>query len=137
MKRLFIFTALLAGVAFHSRAQFGVAIHQSNLPFVGFNYQIGEKFLPEIRTELDSYFDNLGVELAVNYLFIRKSNFQLYSGVGGKAINFEGLMIPVGLNIYPFDYQNFGFHMELAAIQLGEESVLRGSWGIRYRFDKK
>lgn len=53
-----------------------------------------------------------------------------------KAFEVDGIVIPVGLNIYPLPFKNFGFHMELAAIA-GDGGILRGSWGIRYRFLRK
>ena len=45
------------------------------------------------------------------------------------------VVVPIGLNIYPFSSKAFGFQMELAPI-IGDD-VLRGSWGIRYRFIKE
>ncbi len=66
---------------------------------------------------------------------MRNETVNVYAGIGGRVGNFEGLVIPVGLNIYPFDKKNFGFQIELAPI-LTEESLLRGSGGIRYRFLK-
>jgi hypothetical protein len=45
-------------------------------------------------------------------------------------------VVPIGVNIYPFSNKNFGFHIELAPI-IGWDDVLRGSWGIRYRFPRK
>jgi hypothetical protein len=48
---------------------------------------------------------------------------------------FGGLVIPVGLNIFPFETKSFGFHIELSPIiAFDDEALLRGSWGIRYRF---
>jgi len=44
-------------------------------------------------------------------------------------------VIPVGLNIYPFENKSFGFQMEIAGL-IGEVDILRGSTGIRYRFNK-
>ncbi|MCF6361514.1 MAG: hypothetical protein L3J29_12230 [Cyclobacteriaceae bacterium] len=117
-------------------AQFGVAYHQSNLPFVGINYEIGEKIRPEVRIGTDSFIEDISFEAVVTYDILNKQNFELYAGVGVRTEDFGGIVIPVGVNIYPFTFENFGFHIELAPI-LGDSQVLRGSWGIRYRFLKE
>ena len=63
-----------------------------------------------------------------------EENYEFYVGLGAKFNSFDGLVIPVGLNIFPFSSKNFGFHIELSPIILGDNELLRGSWGIRYRF---
>ena len=118
-------------------AQFGVSIHQSNLPFAGFNYQIGERFLPEFRIGTDQFFEDLSLEMAVNYIFKKDEVVNAYAGLGVRANSFTGIVLPVGLNIYPFASKKFGFQMELAAIAGESDPLLRGSWGIRYRFLKE
>ncbi|MBX2961843.1 MAG: hypothetical protein KF687_04970 [Cyclobacteriaceae bacterium] len=40
-----------------SFAQFGVAYHQSAIPFVSFNYEIKERVRPELRILTDVYWD--------------------------------------------------------------------------------
>ena len=118
-----------------SFAQFGVSFNQSNLPFLGLNYEINNKFIPELRIGTDNYFDDTSLELAVNYIFKRNETVNVYAGLGGRIRILEGIVVPVGLNIYPFEKKSFGFQIELAPI-LRESSLLRGSWGIRYRFEK-
>jgi hypothetical protein len=54
---------------------------------------------------------------------------------GSKSKWVLGLVVPLGINIYPLTTKQFGFHIELAPI-IGESGVLRGSWGIRYRFTR-
>ncbi|MHA6250085.1 hypothetical protein ACXYMU_19285 [Pontibacter sp. CAU 1760] len=114
-------------------AQFGVSFNQSNLPFAGLNYEINNRFLPELRIGTDNYFRNTSLELTVNYIFKRNETVNVYTGLGGRVQFLEGIVIPLGLNIYPFEEKKFGFQIELAGILAGS-SLLRGSWGIRYRF---
>ncbi|PKD19597.1 hypothetical protein APR41_03045 [Salegentibacter salinarum] len=120
-------------ISIKSFAQLGVSFHQSNLPFVGISYEINNKFLPELRIGADNYIEDTSLEFAVNYIFKRNEIVNIYAGVGGRIGSLEGIVVPVGLNIYPFEKKNFGFQIELAPI-LRESSVLRGSGGIRYRF---
>lgn len=117
-------------------SQAGISFHQSNLPFVGFNYEFKSKLRPEIRVGTDNYFDALSVEGVLTYDFARREEYDLYGGVGLRLNGFAGVVVPLGINVYPFTAKQFGFHVELAPI-VGEESILRGSWGIRYRFKKK
>jgi len=138
MKKLFLITcfALISTVAF---SQTTVTFHQSNLPFLGVNHQFGERFIPELRVGTDQFFDDLTVELAANYILKKTDRYEFYGGLGGRVGNFSGIVIPVGLNIYPFEQKDFGFHIEGAPIlnlEEGSNSIFRGSFGIRYRFAK-
>ncbi|WP_439882763.1 hypothetical protein ACSX1A_06240 [Pontibacter sp. MBLB2868] len=134
MKKLYTVVIFLF-ISTASFAQFGVSFNQSNLPFAGLNYEINNRFLPELRIGTDNYFDDTSLELTLNYIFIRSETVNVYAGVGGRVQILEGVVVPVGLNIYPFEEKKFGFQIELAGI-LRESSLLRGSWGIRYRFAK-
>lgn len=120
-------------ISINSFAQIGVSYNQSNLPFIGINYEINDKFLPELRIGTDNFIEDTSLELTINYLFKRNETVDVYAGLGGRIGFFEGLVVPVGLNIYPFEEKKFGFQIELASI-LGETNLLRGSAGIRYRF---
>ena len=120
-----------------SFAQTTISFHQSNLPFLGVNYQFGENFIPEFRVGTDTGLENLTAELAANYIFKKTDRFEFYGGAGLRVGFIDGIVIPVGLNIYPFERKDFGFHMEGAPIiGFGDDQVFRGSFGIRYRFLK-
>ena len=119
-----------------AQAQLGLSYHQSNLPFAGVSYGIGERFLPEFRVGTDNFFEDTSLELVVNYVFVKQESIQAYAGLGLRAQILEGPLLPLGVNIYPFERKDFGFHMELAGLFGDGEggALLRGSWGIRYRF---
>jgi hypothetical protein len=117
-------------------AQLGVNFHQSNVPFVGINYQISNKVRTELRLGADNYFELISVEGVATYDILKKDEYEFYAGLGFRTNNFTGIVIPVGINIYPLTTKQFGFHIELAPI-VGDGNILRGSWGIRYRFAKK
>lgn len=135
MKFKFIFLALFF-IAVNASAQFGVSFHQSNLPFVGVSYEINDRFVPEVRVGTDNYFEDISFEAVLMYQIINHEDYEFYTGLGVRTNGFTGVVIPVGVNIYPFDIKQFGFHIELTPI-IGEEGLLRGSWGIRYKFKKK
>ena len=134
MKKLTIIFLLISNAVF---AQFGVSAHQSSIPFVGFYYEFTNHIRPELRIGTDNYFELVSIELAATYDILDKQDYEFYAGAGARFNSYEGLVIPVGLNIYPFSTKSFGFHIELTpVISFDDESLLRGSWGIRYRFLK-
>ncbi|WP_225000153.1 hypothetical protein [Cesiribacter sp. SM1] len=116
-------------------AQLSVGYHQSNLPFVSIGYEINERLMPELRIGTDLVINNFSPELVLTYQFINKPDYEFYAGLGYRDNTFRGPILPVGLNLFPFERKNFGFHLEVAPIIVIEgRSVLRGSFGIRYRF---
>ena len=129
---VFFFVALPA-FAF---SQIGVSFHQSNIPFVGVNYEFKNRLRTEARFGVDNYFEKVSLEAVITFDISKKEDYELYSGVGGRVNSLEGLVIPAGINIFPLSNKQFGFHLEAAAL-LGENSILRGSWGIRYRFKRE
>ncbi len=109
-------------------SQIGISYHQSYLSFAGVSYQLGERFNPEFRVGANTLLYNISPELVVNYQFIKKTEYQVYAGLGERLQIDEGLVIPVGVNIYPFENRRFGFHSELAAVLNENNEILRGSW---------
>jgi len=132
----YVIVLLLIVIPSISFAQLGIAFHQSNLPFIGLNYEIKGKLRPELRIGTDNYLDAISVEGIVSYDILKKEDYEFYAGVGFRTNDFTGVVIPVGLNIYPLSTKQFGFHIELSPI-VGDDNLVRGSWGIRYRFNRK
>lgn len=131
-----IVIAIFALAPLFAFCQLGVSFHQSKLPFVGVNYGFKNKLRTELRISTDVYLEDISAEGALTYDFIKKSDYEFYGGIGLRASSETGgLAIPVGVNIYPLPFKQFGFHIELALI-LQESSIIRGSWGIRYKFKK-
>lgn len=133
MKRLFpvFILLLLPSLAF---CQLGISYHQSNLSFAAIRYEIKDHLKPEIRVGTDRYFTGFSLEGDVSYDVLQKEDYEAYLGVGFYGTsNFQMLTIPVGLNIFPFENKNFGFLLEVSPM-IGTENILRGSWGIQYRF---
>lgn len=64
----FILLSIFALISTVSFAQWTVSYHQSNLPFLGVNKQLGERFLPEFRVGTDQYFSDLSLELGANVI---------------------------------------------------------------------
>lgn len=125
-----IFTSLIIS---NSYSQLNVSYHQSNLPFIGIGYEITERLSPELRLGTDQFIVDMSLEAVLTYKFLRKETYDFYAGLGARVNLIEGIVLPVGLNFYPFNEKKFGFHIEAAPIIL-DADVFRGSFGIRYRF---
>ncbi|MCB0629320.1 MAG: hypothetical protein R2824_04090 [Saprospiraceae bacterium] len=123
-------------VAQNATAQFGVSFHQSRIGFVGINYEAGRHFMAEFRISTDVLFETLALEGIGALRIGRSEEINPYVGLGFRFDPENlgaGILLPIGMNIYPFENKRFGFHLELAPI-VGENAIVRGSWGIRYRF---
>lgn len=128
-------TIILCYVTLFAKAQFGVSYHASDLSFFGFNSTFKERLLTELRFGTNITSSELRTELVTSFIFRKKEDHEVYAGVGMMLrLNEEGvLVLPVGINYYPFPKKAFGFHSEVAYLA-GEEDIVRGSLGIRYRF---
>ncbi|WKV11584.1 hypothetical protein [Marivirga harenae] len=119
-----------------------VSYHQSpNGGELAYAYEINDKFRPEIRLYPNTLIENLYLKLMLNYDFVKKESFEFYSGLSAFTGIEEDitLVIPVGLNLYPFENKSFGFLMEFSPSFPfdGFGAYFGGSWGIRYKFNKK
>ena len=137
MKHLFSLL-ILCFLGFSVNAQFGISYHQSAIPFIGFNYTINERLMPELRLGTNLNFDYIPIEGVFTYNFVHEEEYRLYAGLGFYYYSGQGAAsFPVGVQIYPFEKKRFGFHIEATPL-LGEGiRALRGSWGIRYQFFKE
>ena len=136
MKTRILLGFVLACLLNPAFGQLTVGFHQSNVPFIGINYEFAERIKPEFRLGMDQFLDDLSFEGIVSYDIVNDDDFEFYGGAGVRVNGFSGVVIPFGLNVYPFDVKKFGFHIEMAPI-IGESDILRGSWGIRYRFGEE
>lgn len=125
----------------YSSAQFGLSYHQSNLPFIGVDYELGRRILGSLRISTDVFLVDLTPELVLAYKFGKNDQVDPYLGLGIRVDDTNlgtGIVVPFGLNIYPFAQKQFGFLLELSPILIGDSgNVIRGSWGIRYRFGRR
>ena len=144
MKSLLALVLLLAATG--ARAQFGVSFHQSNLPFVGLQYELLDgRLVPEMRLGVDNFIEDTSVEIIASYVVHRREDYGIYVGLGLRppGIVIEGLVLPVGVRAYPFARQRVGLQVEAALLGLfagdspGESlGVLRGSAGIHVRLGR-
>ncbi len=124
-------------------AQVGVSYHQSNLPFIGIQYNFPQPpIMAELRLSTDVRSGSFSPELVGTYSFINKAQHEVYVGLGLRVNVYEGVVMPVGLRVYPLQqFQNLGLHIEFAPVITtyeddGEGLLFRGSWGFHYIFGR-
>lgn len=138
MKKRICLLVLLTSmfIAREGFSQMNVSYHQSRLSFVAVGYEFS-KWTPELRLSTDVFIDEMSVEVVVPYKVIQREDYYLDAGLGLRVGDYDGLLLPVGLSVFPFEKKQFGFHTEAAIITVLEEgvnSIFRGSIGIQFRF---
>ncbi len=134
----YLISFILLGVSFSAFSQWGVGFHQSYQPFAAVNYEFNERWRAEGRIGTDRDIESLSVELLGLFNFVRRDEYEIYTGLGFHALFYYAAVVPIGINLYPFENKRFGFHIEFAPmIDFEDEAIFRGSWGIRYRFLKE
>ncbi len=113
-------------------AQWGVEFLASNFPQLTVNYEINERIRPGVSFGTDTYLEDISIELTATYDLLDRSEFEVYAGAGVRFNYFSGLVIPIGVNVYPFETDRLGFKIEMAPI-IGDDAILRGGAGLRIR----
>jgi len=116
MSKKLLFLAFTIFFVANSYSQLNVSYHQSNLPFIGLGYDINERLTPELRLGTDQFISNMSLEAVLTYKFLKKEDYDFYGGLGARVNLIEGIVVPIGLNLYPFNEKKFGFHIEGAPI---------------------
>lgn len=101
---------------------------------VGYNFT--EKLWGDLRIYSGTSIDNITPEMVLNYNFIIKNSYDFYSGVGITLNNINGVVIPVGVAIKPFEnLKELSFNIEFNPLYEVDDRNLfiRGFLGIRYR----
>lgn len=130
---LLILFVLLAGAV---HAQLGVSLNTGSLSFAEVNYEWNRRILVGVRMDTEAYLESAGPEAIAAYVIRAQPWADAYVGLGYKTQSLNGPLIPMGLNVYPFDYPQLGLSMELAVLY-PEALVLRSTIGLRYRFIKQ
>lgn len=123
-----------------AKGQLGVSFHQSAYTAIGVHYEIKDFVMLDGRIISDVIIEDLSIELLGLAKLIREEDYEFYTGIGyglSSLPEFIGVIIPIGIIIYPLEYKNFGFHIELNPLiteDLDSRLVVRGNWGLRYQF---
>ena len=119
-------------------AQLGVGFYQASLPFVEINYELADRWRPALRLGVDRFLEDVPVSVQLTYDIVEREAYEVYAGAGlqvalSPSETTAALIVPLGLNAYPFADRRLGFHIELLPY-FEENAVLFGAWGVRWRF---
>ena len=99
-------------------------------------YQFNDKLWSDLRIYSGTNIVNLTPEIVLNYNYLRKENYETYFGAGVILNNINGVVIPIGIAIIPFEnLKNISINIEinpLYEIDLND-LFIRGFIGIRYK----
>lgn len=103
---------------------------------VAIGYQFNKKLWSDLRIYSGTNIDNFTPEIVLNYNYIRKENYETYLGVGLILNNINGIVIPIGIGIKPFEnLKNLSLNIEFNPVYELDlnDLFIRGFIGIRYK----
>ncbi len=103
---------------------------------VAIGYEFNDKLWTDLRIYSGTNIENFTPEIVLNYNFVRKENYNTYIGGGIILNNINGVVIPLGIAVKPFEsLKNLSFNIEFNPIYEIDFSDLfiRGFIGIRYK----
>ncbi|AFU69016.1 hypothetical protein P700755_002227 [Psychroflexus torquis ATCC 700755] len=101
-------------------------------------YNINERFWTDLRIYSDTSIDNITPEIVINHNIVTKTSYDVYLGAGAILNNINGVVIPIGIGIKPFEnLKDLSFNIEFNPIYEFDLDNLfvRGFLGIRYKLN--
>jgi len=142
MKKIIIILGLsLLLLSFNNRClgQFSLSYHYSSLNKFGLAYNLSQRFWAELKIYSNTYIEDFTPELTLLYNVSVKDYHEFYIGAGGVINYFTGIVLPIGLQVRPFEnFKKLSFQIEFEpTIDIENEDLLiQSSAGIRYTFGK-
>lgn len=135
-KKNLILTIIIAVFSFNSYSQISTSFYQNDsYSKIAIGYEFNEKLWGDVRIYSGTNIINFTPEIVLNYNLKRKEKYETYIGAGFSLNNINGIIIPLGIGIKPFEtLKNLSFNIELNPtyeIVLGD-LLIRGFVGIRY-----
>jgi hypothetical protein len=140
MRNLSLFITLILGLVSttsYSQITTSFYVSESNSKF-GIGYEFNEKLWTDLRVYSGTNISNFTPEIVLNYNFLRKENYYTYVGGGIIVNNINGIVVPIGIGIKPFEnMKNLSINIEfnpLYEIDL-DDLYIRGFIGLRYKIN--
>lgn len=143
MKKFICFAVFLSGmfcISNSAKGQLSVAYQYSSLDKIGIGFNFSKRLWSDLRIYGNTFSESITPEIVFLYNVSAKESHEIYIGAGGVVNYFNGIVIPAGIQIRPFEnFRNFSFQIEFEPlIEFEVEDVLlQASGGIRYQFGKK
>jgi len=131
-----IFTLILGITFFNSYSQISASFYQNESNSkIAIGYEFNDKLWTDFRLYSGTNIENITPEIVLNYNFLKKKKYETYIGAGIILNNINGIIIPIGIGIKPFEnLKNLSLNIELNPlyeIDFGDVFI-RGFIGIRY-----
>lgn len=126
---------LLTLIANKGFSQTSLAYYNSSDSKISLAQNFTEKLWGEVRVALT--FEDLNTDFVLCYNTFEVSDYNFYLGLGARIRNDSGLIIPIGVQVAPFEkFKELSLHVELQPIFTDKDTKLQSSIGIRYTFGK-
>ncbi len=100
-------------------------------------YEFTDRFWADLRIYSGSLMEDITPELVLAYNFLQKDKYETYAGLGLSIQHFEGVVIPIGLAVKPFEsLENLSFNIEFTPLIGDHGMLLRSYLGVRYEIGK-
>ena len=131
-----IFTLILGIIFFNSYSQISASFYQNESNSkIAIGYEFNDKLWTDFRLYSVTNIENITPEIVLNYNFMKKEKYEAYIGAGIILNNINGIIIPIGIGIKPFEnLKNLSLNIELNPLyEIDFEDVfIRGFIGIKY-----
>ncbi|NQU88249.1 MAG: hypothetical protein HQ541_21080 [Mariniphaga sp.] len=137
--KMLVLLAIIFMINNSSFSQVSISYYNSNHSKIGLGYDFSNRLWSEFRIYDSHYFMDFTPELVFCYDIIKKEKHSVYAGVGGILHIYNGIVIPIGTQIYLFEKnRRFSLHIEFQpTIDFENGIIYQSSLGIRYRFGDK
>lgn len=126
---------LLTLIATKGFSQTSLAYYNSSDSKISLAQNFTEKLWGEVRIALT--FEDFNTDFVLCYNVFEVNNYNFYLGLGAQMRDDSGLIIPIGVQVAPFEkFKELSLHVELQPTFLEDENLLHSSIGIRYTFGK-
>ncbi len=117
-------------------SQTSVSYFNSSESKVGLAHNFSEKLWGEARLAVT--FENFNTDFVLCYNAFNVKDYNFYLGLGAQITDDSGLIIPIGVQVAPFEkFKELSLHVELQPIFTENDNKLQSSIGLRYTFGKK
>ncbi|MFP9114057.1 hypothetical protein ACLI1A_08935 [Flavobacterium sp. RHBU_3] len=104
---------------------------------VAIGYNFNERLWADARIYSSTSADGITPEAVINYNYLAKESYYTYIGVGAIVNDVNGVLIPIGVGIKPFEnLKNLSINIELDPLyEIDDEDLyINGFIGLRYKF---
>ncbi|TXE16644.1 hypothetical protein ES731_13520 [Psychroflexus gondwanensis] len=134
---LFLIFCTLTPTKTYSQITASFYTNSSNSKFA-IGYNINERFWTDLRIYSGTSIGNITPEIVINHNFVTKTSYEVYLGAGAILNNINGVVIPIGIGIKPFEnLKDLSFNIEFNPIYEFDldDLFVRGFLGIRYKLN--